>query len=488
MKLAPRMIQSMEILQMASVALEERIEQELSNNPTLELYEQPADEEEQAKREIEQEQRDAQEGERELVISDDTTDMSHAADFERLANISEEYGEAWKSNTYETAAPPRQKARNTGERDAKLDAMANTAARGRSLADQLLDDWHLLDTVPGVRRAGEYLIELIDDDGYIRLPWDQVHSQAPRDVITSLLDETLELLQKSLEPVGLGARDVRECLLLQIPDTQAMATERAIVSDYLPDIEANRLPKIAKALKIDIEQVKQALLGLKAFHIHPGRMLVSTPTQVIRPDAIVQYDEQADCYVAFLCHGRVPAVQINYQYEQLGADKTTDRKTREFVNNNLRSARWLIDAIEQRSHTLLRVINVVLESQRDFFDMGPQALKPLPMTLVADQLGIHVATVSRAVSEKFIQSPRGIFPLRMFFSGGTETDAGESMSWTAVQAKLQEIIDAEDKAKPFNDDELVAQLKEAGIEIARRTVAKYRKQLHIPPARQRREF
>ena len=136
----------------------------------------------------------------------------------------------------------------------------------------------------------------------------------------------------------------------------------------------------------------------------------------------------------------------------------------------------------------MRVINVVIEAQRDFFDIGPQALKPLPMTLVADQLGIHVATVSRAVNEKHMQTPRGIFPLRMFFSGGTETEAGDAMSWTAIQAKLEEIIGEEDKSKPLNDDELVEKLKEKGIEIARRTVAKYRKQLNILPARQRREY
>ncbi|MEO1237897.1 MAG: hypothetical protein AAFX76_14020 [Planctomycetota bacterium] len=172
----------------------------------------------------------------------------------------------------------------------------------------------------------------------------------------------------------------------------------------------------------------------------------------------------------------------------MAADKSTDKKTRDFIGTNLRNARWLIDAVRQRHATLLRVIGVVIEAQRDFFDQGPGALKPLPMTLVADQLGVHVATVSRAVSEKYLQTPRGIFPLRMFFSGGTETDGGEAMSWTAVQAKLKEVIDAEDKQRPWSDDALVDELKKHGIEIARRTVAKYRKQLNIPPARQRREY
>jgi RNA polymerase sigma-54 factor len=172
----------------------------------------------------------------------------------------------------------------------------------------------------------------------------------------------------------------------------------------------------------------------------------------------------------------------------MARDKTVDRNTRDFVGRNLQSARWLLDAIEQRNNTIMRVIAVVLEAQRDFFDQGESALKPLPMTGVAEQLGIHVATVSRAVNEKYLQTPRGVFPLRMFFSGGTETDDGDAMSWTAVQAKLREVIDAENKSNPLSDDALVKEMRKHGIELARRTVAKYRSEMNIPSARQRKEY
>jgi RNA polymerase sigma-54 factor len=375
--------------------------------------------------------------------------------------------------------------------------MANTAARAQSLADQLLDQWRMVETTPGLRLAGEYLIGFIDDDGYIRTSMEDIKSQAPRGIATELIDDSLQRLQESLEPVGLAARNVRECLRLQSQaqvihagsdDEKQLMLQYALVSDHLKDIEANRLPKIAKALEVEIDDVKDAISSLKQYHIHPGRMLVTVASQVIQPDAIIEFDEQADRYYAILSNGRVPTLQISRDYAKMAADKTTERKTREFVGNNLRSARWLIEAIEQRNNTLMRVINVVLLAQRDFFDLGPQSLKPLPMTLVADQLGIHVATVSRAVNEKHLQTPRGIFPLRMFFSGGTETEEGEAMSWAAVQAKLEEIIGEEDKSNPLNDDELVEKLKEKGIDIARRTVAKYRKQLNILPARQRKEY
>jgi RNA polymerase sigma-54 factor len=168
--------------------------------------------------------------------------------------------------------------------------------------------------------------------------------------------------------------------------------------------------------------------------------------------------------------------------------KQGDKQTREFLMNNIRNARWLIESIQQRKSTITRVIRAVVDAQRDFFDKGPEHLKPLPMINVADQLGIHVATVSRAVSEKWIQTPRGVFPLRRFFSGGTTSAEGEEMSWDAVKEKLKAIIDKEDKHNPLNDDEIVEKLKEQGIELARRTVAKYRKILDIPTARQRREF
>lgn len=493
MKLAPRMIQSMEILQMAQQALEERIEQELASNPTLEQIEPGADRAT-LLAEREQERRDDREGERELVVSDGDPKTS-ADDFERLSNLSEQYGESWSSNTNESGDFSfRKSSAGAGERDAKMDAMANTAARGASLYDQLLDQWHLVEVDAPTLKLGEYLLGFIDADGYLRTSTQALLDQAPPGTTADDIEECIELLQEALEPTGIAARDFRECLLLQIDaktysDPSAnLSLERLLVDEHLKDIEANRYPKIAKALGKDIDQVKQAIFRLRQFHPHPGRLLSTDSVRTITPDAVIEYDEETDTYTAQLTHSRLPALQISPSYESMASDRSTDKKTRDFIGTNLRNARWLLDAVRQRQATLLRVIGVVVEAQRDFFDQGPQALKPLPMTLVADQLGIHVATVSRAVNEKYLQTPRGIFPLRMFFSGGTETDAGEAMSWAAVQAKLEQVIAEEDKNNPLSDDALVDELKKHGIEIARRTVAKYRKQLNIPPARQRREY
>ncbi|MEM1355099.1 MAG: RNA polymerase factor sigma-54 [Planctomycetota bacterium] len=493
MKLDPRMIQSMEILQMPMPALEERIEQELASNPTLELAQAGADAD-QLQIEREQSRRDDQEGERPLVVEDGTGQGS-ADDFERLNNLSEQYGESWDANTNESSGfAKRQVSSQAGERDGKMDAMANTAARGASLFDQLTDQWHLSEVPTEQVKLGEFLIGFIDADGYIRTEMQELLKQAPVGTTAEAVEEAIDHLQQTLEPAGLAARDFRECLLLQIDAKEAddfdldLSLERRLVDGCLKDIEANRYPKIAKSLGVEIDQVKGAVLSLRQFHPHPGRLLAEDEVRTITPDAIIDYDDENDAYTAVLTHGQLPALTISRDYQDLAKDKDHDKKTRDFVNKNLSNARWLIDAIQQRNSTLLRVIGVVIQAQRDFFDLGPQALRPLPMTTVADQLGVHVATVSRAVSEKYLQTPRGILPLRMFFSGGTESQAGESMAWGAVQAKLKQVIDNEDKSDPMTDDQLVEAMKQQGIEIARRTVAKYRKVMNLPSARQRREY
>jgi RNA polymerase sigma-54 factor len=237
-----------------------------------------------------------------------------------------------------------------------------------------------------------------------------------------------------------------------------------------------------------MEQIKDALTLLRRLSLAPGRRLVEHSERPIVPDAIVEYDETGDRYIAYLNDRSLPNLRINQEYARLSKDRGMEKRDRDFIKTNLGNAQWLLDAVNQRRGTLLRVVGKVVEHQREFFDFGPQALRPLPMTQVADELGIHVATVSRAVAEKHLATPRGVMPLRRFFSGGIQTGAGEEMAWDAVKESLRELIDGEDKRKPMSDDALSAALKERGMDIARRTVAKYRDQLGIQPARLRKTF
>ncbi len=492
MKLSPRMIQSMEILQLPMLAIEERIEQELEQNPVLELAEieaPEADRNNPVEVEGPADDKPLQVGEEGGPEKSDSAD-----DFARLDEISEQYGDSWTQNTQDSAEYHTPARRFDGERDAKMDAMANTADRIAPLSDQLLEQWMFVEVSPEVLRAGEHLIRYIDDDGFLRADWSLMRVDDPS-LSAESLEAALERIQRDLEPAGVGARNLTECLRLQIDarlregeDDSAWRDARLLIAEHAQDLEMNRLPRIARRTGLSMDRINAALLRMRRLDPRPGRRLAPEIAQPIVPDVLVEYDPIHDVYVAALNRGREPSLRINPHYQQVAGDKGTEKKTRKYLNEHLGQARWLIDALQQRHSTLLRVVNVVIEAQRDFLDHGPQHMRPLPMILVADQLGISVGTVSRAVQGKYLQTPRGIFALRGLFSGGTESTDGQEMSWTAVQAKLQEIVDGEDPAEPYSDEQLVDQLKGQGIDIARRTVAKYRGQLNIPPARRRRRF
>jgi RNA polymerase sigma-54 factor len=507
--LTPRMIQSMEILQLPLAALEERIEQELQNNPVLELREPDgsegngdgSDAAAAADSEAQGEAREQfGEGEQLLIVKDN--ENSDAAEFERLEKISE-YLENEEFST-NNSSNYRQAASYDGERDKKMDALNNTAARAGNLTEHLLEQWLFVDAPPGVKRAGEAIIAAITPDGYLHTDLETIQQESTKIALPlEDLHPALKLVQK-LEPAGVGARSLRECLLLQLEELEEdgedeghdLELERKLISDHLKDLEMNRYPQISKKLGRPIDELKAAVRRLGRLHPHPGKQIGADEAPPVTPDAIIYLDEETGKYEIEMTNDPAPNLYISGTYRKMlknraldkNGTKPIDKQTREFLSNNVRNARWLIESIEQRRGTILRVIRQVVDAQKDFFDKGPEFLRPLPMIDVADRLGIHVATVSRAVSEKWIQTPRGVFPLRRFFSGGTTNAEGEDMSWDAVKEKLKVIIDNEDKLNPLNDDEIVEKLKEQGIDLARRTVAKYRKILNIPTARQRREF
>lgn len=513
MRLVPRMIQSMEILQMPLAELQERIEQELEGNATLERAEPDADE--QGLDVAPAAEAAVEDRDRPMRVDEETG----GEDFERLESFERANPEA-AENEFSTLEPSAGDAGvrdfefgsrpyQDGDRDGKFEAMNAAPARGASLAEQLRGQWALADVEDSLRPLGDLLISFLDEDGYLRTPLETIVERAPEDTrpTAAELERALSAMQLMLEPPGVAARNTKECLLLQLDaissgeegagaSAQTVRSARVLIEGHLDDLLQNRLPKVAEESGLSMEEIKAALLLMKRLNPAPGRMLVSDENRPIVPDAIVEYDPEQDRYIAYLNERTVPALRINQEYAAIAKNKATPKKDKEFLRTNLSNAQWLIDAVNQRKHTLLRVVRAVAEAQREFFDYGPQALKALPMTQVAEQLGIHVATVSRAVAEKYIATPRGVMPLRKFFSGGVQTkgaaaegkSGGEEMAWDAIKAALREVIDAEDKKNPLSDDELVDELKKRGIEIARRTVAKYRDQLQIPVRRLRKQF
>ncbi len=485
MKLAPRMIQSMEILQLPMLALQERLEQELESNVALEVVE-PQGDPDGTTAASDDEQLDAHE----LVVSespDATEDWQRLSEFESSHQMDNEYSSQKYSRT------------RSGERDREMDALANTPARGKGITEVLLEQWSIEEIDPDLAQVGALLISYIDDDGLLGTDLetilDQNRNVPGMNLSMERLQEALAEVQQRLEPAGIGALTRRECILLQIdraeadPDHDPGFTDvRRLVTDHFDDLLQNRLPKIVEEAGMPMERIHAAMGLMRKLRISPGRDLVDVEVPPIIPDVLVELDEQTGEYVAALCDGFLPTLRIAKRYELMAKDRAVDKETRDFVGNNVRSAQWLIESINQRKNTLLRVVQVVLARQRDFLDHGPHQLKPLPMIEVADQLGIHVGTVSRAVADKWLQTPRGLVPLRKCFTGGTETDSGQTMSWEAIKAKLKDIVDDEDKFQPYSDAGLAEMLRKSGIDIARRTVVKYRQQMDIPPARRRKTY
>lgn len=517
MKLAPRMIQSMEILQMPILQLEERIAQELESNVTLEVsdandIDAPTDGAATVEARLEAD--DAREDfDRPLALDG----ASGTDDFARLDTFERDNPES-AENQFDSEAPApgtldafdnatRSRAGMDDEPDAKSAALNNTASRAESLQDQLRGQWHLSDVEEALRPLGDAIIAYIEDDGYLRAPLETIidrlpsgPSGAPEAKPTlAEMQRALHGVQLFLEPPGIAARDTRECLLLQIDalaaetgltddDRELWELVRQLVRDFLDDLAQNRLPRIVEKTGQPMKRIQAAMERMRHLTLAPGRRYVTESPGFIVPDAIVEYNADQDRYIAYLNDRRLPNLRINREYAMLARDKASPKDTKEFIRKNLSNAQWLIEAVEQRKRTLERVIRVVVDAQRDYFDYGPQSLRPLPMTQVAEQLGVHVATVSRAVADKHLATPRGIVPLRGFFSGGTQTQSGEEVSWDAIKAAMKEVVDAEDKKAPLSDDAIADALETRGIKIARRTVAKYREQLGVPAARIRRAF
>ncbi len=460
LRMAPRMIQSMEILQLPLMALQERIDQELSENPVLELSEtvpmEPEVEVDGAPTEAPAEPEPQFEGE-----------------------------EDWGDPLGEMHRPSR--AALSEEADRKHDAMQNMASRPRSLHDDLSDQLSFLDCDATVRALAEYLIHNLDENGYLKLSLTEAIRDFGGDATIAQAEEALALVQR-LDPPGIGARNLRECLLLQLTnDVPFRDVLHVVIANHLDDLQQNRLPAIEKKTGLPIETIKEALEHLRRLDPRPGARFVAQNVQYVLPDLVVEADEHGE-YQVRLQDEHTPQLAISRYYQKLLKNKQGDAAAREFIQKKIQSARWLIESIEQRRNTLLKVARAIIEHQKDFLDKGPEWIEPLKMQQIADRVHVHVTTVSRAVDDKWVQTPRGIFALKRFFGGGTTTTDGEEVAWDTIKQKLLEIIAKEDKQNPLSDEEIVDALGQGGFPVARRTVTKYRKALRIPSSRQRKQF
>lgn len=481
LKIAPRVLQSVEILQMPITAMEERIAAELESNVALEQVEpsgEPAEEmaEEPARPE--------------------TRSRASQAEGERISSADRLRS---RMGDDDEAAKYREAARREGEFDPRVAAVEGAAAPSGGLEQALLDQWALCEAPKPILAAGKVLIANIDARGFLARSIEAIAAESASEAFApsaELLQQALLRLQEFLEPAGLAARDLRESLQLQLnaherteshgTDDTRFADARELVLHHLADLERARMAAIRQQRGWSAERLDAALACLRRCDPAPGRTLASEPAALLRPDVIIEHDPATDQFTARLASGLIPNLRVSEEYLRLAKDRRTDAATRTMLKDGIRRARWFIDAVEQRGATLLRVVQEVIARQREWIEVGGATLKPMPMIEVARSLRLHVSTISRTVAGKWVVAPRGTFELRKAFTGGTETESGADISWTAVRGVVAEIIAAEDKAHPLADDAVVSALKERGIPLARRTVVKYREQLGIPTARLRR--
>ena len=475
-RLTPQLIQSMEILQLNVADLEQRIDEELERNIALESAELTAEPAPATPSESTPPEPDpGRDGDR----------STESESFNRLDRMGREYdldfGDSW--------VPARRRSSYAGERDAKMDAMANTAARPASLAEHLMGQWALLDLEDQTRRAGEAIIYSLDEDGYLRMHLEEIGVNRRPPIPVPVLEEALAKVQR-LDPAGVAARDYQECLLIQLealPGNNRI--ERELISNHLPDILRNRYPVVAKATGYAVGEIAEAVKAMSStLHLHPAHLVIDRRVPRISPDVMVEYDDEGKDLVVRLTRGNMPRLRISAHYSGMLKQKRNNKEVRAFVRKHVESASALIDAIAYRRSRLLDVAQSIIERQRAFFSRGPSGLKVLRMSELAVRLECDPSTISRTVADKYMQTPRGIYPLRYFFTGGMESPGGGSTSWDSVKARVAEIVEAENREAPLNDDQIAAALRREDMAISRRTVAKYRQQLGIPPARQRRQF
>ena len=471
MKINPRLYQAMDLLYMPLLDLQQHLKQELLNNPFLEMVEPEDDEEEEGTEETaeetpaEAEKKDSEEIDWEEILLDGFDTGGRREEHEER-----EYYEP-------------------------------VTVDSRDLGDHLREQVALLELTPRQALLADEFIGNVAEDGYLACSLEQI-TQGVNDVVKAAAEaserddeelpyytmaeseEMLSIIQ-GLDPAGVGARDLRECLMLQLREAGLeQSVPFRLVRDCYDELINHRWSEISKRFGISPSDVQRAADEIAKLDPKPGLVYSDRSDNYIIPDLIV--DKIDGKYHVFLNDANFPRLKLSRVYQEIARDKKKfDGENKEFISNKLNSANWMIQAIEQRRQTMLKVMNYIVERQRDFFEKGVQFLKPLTLREVAEVISMHESTVSRVTNEKFVQTPRGVLPLKFFFSSGLSTTDGEDVSARGIKAQIEKLVSEEDPKHPLTDQAIVNILRESGVQIARRTVAKYRDQLGVLSARMR---
>jgi RNA polymerase sigma-54 factor len=457
--LTPSLQQAIKLLPMSTLELADLLNQEVVENPLLE--EVPTEELQAA------EATPTSEKEGEEAPKTDKSDSWDDADYEYF------FGD-YLDDGYRPRAPQEVK---------ELPPIENTLSTSASLTDHL--EWQLslqTDADP-IREIGEAIIGNLDDDGYLVASVDEIAAMGPWPVED--VEKALRLIQ-SFDPIGVAARDLQECLTLQVQHLhlQGTPTEK-IVTEHLRLLHNHQMPDLARKLGLTMEELKHHVEIIQHLDPKPGSRFNPQPSQYVIPDVyIIKVEDQ---YVAVLNEDGLPQLRISPTYRRLldkGAAENSD-ETRAYVKDKFRSALWLIKSVEQRQKTIHKVATSIINFQRDFLDHGIDHLRPLVLRDVANDIGMHESTVSRVVTNKYMHTPQGVYEMKFFFHSGISSSYGDEVSSVTIKNRIRKIIEGEDPRKPLSDSKIVSILQREGLMLARRTIAKYREELKIPTSNQR---
>lgn len=485
--LAPQMQQSLAILQAATLELKALVEQELQQNPVLEeSLSGSMDQEEKIIRgeSPANDPSDPAEPPADTRVDPATEKSTDAgepvddfqAEFEKLARLDQD----WRDHF----AQANSSIRHTAEDEERRQFMLDSIVAGTSLQETLLEQVRMSELDADGRMVAEMLVGNIDDRGYLRATIDELafSTNIPRERIEGVLK-----VVQGFHPPGVGCRDLRECLLLQLERAgRAETLEYRIVADHMDALGRRRFPDIARALGIQVGVIQEAASRVAQLEPFPGRDFLPEDNQYIVPEVFVA--KLGEDYVVSTNNEHIPHLRISNTYKDIMAQSGSTTEVREYIREKIRAGKFLIKSIHQRQQTIVNIAKEIVSRQREFLEKGVSALRPMTMVQVAEAVGVHETTVSRAVSGKYIQTPRGTFEMKYFFTSGIKTSDGEGMSNTSVKDIINEMIGAEDRAKPFSDEDIMKTLAEKGIVIARRTVAKYRTELNILPSHLRKVY
>lgn len=459
--LAPQLRQSLELLQVPVLELRTLVQNELQQNPTIEEVP-PAT--------------TPVEAEPGLAAAKERDDAEFKQEFEVLSKLDDEWREYFRLS--QSTQP------YTSDEAAKRQFFFDSITQPESLQEHLLDQLKLAALDPEDRVVAELLIGSVNDDGYLTSGLEDLSHTTGADI--PRLERLLSLIQE-FDPIGVGARDLKECLLLQLRrlgKEESLAAQ--IVRDHLDDLGARKYPAIARDLKLTVDEVQSAAQFIATLEPKPGRMFTAEQPTYVLPE--VQVQKAGGEYVIVMNRDHIPRIFISKHYRALMEDPNTTNDVKAYVREKIRAGMLLIKSIQQRQQTIYRIAQEIVRVQRDFLDHGVSHLTPLTMAEVAAVLGIHETTVSRAIANKYIQTPRGMFEMKYFFTPGLKTSDGTEVSNKTIKEFIAQMVEEEEPANPLSDQAMVDKLKERGIQVARRTVAKYRDELNILPSHLRKTY